>query len=63
MAIKRMRKQCVPGTLSPPPPPHLGTRLEERGEGRREEGRERGKMVDQKRRRMSHPKANGNLRL
>ena len=28
MAIKRMRKQCVPGALSPPPP-HLGTRLTE----------------------------------
>ena len=27
MAIKRMRKQCVPGTLSPPPPLRLGTRL------------------------------------
>ena len=27
MAIKRMRKQCVPGALSPPPP-RLGTRLD-----------------------------------
>ena len=27
MAIKRMRKQCVPGGLSPPPSPRLGTRL------------------------------------
>ena len=25
--IMHMRKQCVPGALSPPPPPHLGTRL------------------------------------
>ena len=24
-----MHKQCIPGTLSPPPPPHQGTRLEE----------------------------------
>ena len=27
VAIKRMRKQCVPGALSPPPPLYLGTRL------------------------------------
>ena len=27
MAIKCMHKQCVPGALSPPPPPFLGTRL------------------------------------
>ena len=27
--ITRMCKQCVPGTLSPPPPPHLGTRLDQ----------------------------------
>ena len=29
VAIKHMRKQCVPGTLSPPPPPHMETRLEQ----------------------------------
>ena len=28
--ITRMRKQCVPGALSPPPP-RLGTRLGEEG--------------------------------
>ena len=27
VAIKRMHKQCVPGALPPPPPVHLGTRL------------------------------------
>jgi len=27
VAIKPMCKQCVPGALSPPPPPRLGTRL------------------------------------
>ena len=27
VAIKGMWKQCVPGALSPPPPPCLGTRL------------------------------------
>jgi len=27
VATKRMSKQCVPGALSPPPPPRLGTRL------------------------------------
>ena len=27
VTIKHMRKQCVPGTLSPPPPLRLGTRL------------------------------------
>lgn len=27
VAMKYMRKQCVPGNLSPPPPPYLGTRL------------------------------------
>ena len=38
-------------------------RWKERGEGRKEEGKEKEKMVDQMKRRMSHPKANGNLRL
>ena len=27
MVITRMRKQCVPGALSPPPPLHLEVRL------------------------------------